>query len=133
MLIRLLLMFVFALSIPLAAQQIKYTDGKDSWNPDILGNHRAVLVFSGKGDVAKTTIEWRRRDQNPELKKIIVQDATGKEIGYVTSGTQAPSLGKAIGLGYVTKENATLDNEIFISIRDKGLKAQVVKTPFYKG
>ena len=68
------------LSIPVVAQQIKYTDGKDSWNPDMLGNHRAVIEFYGKGDVAKTTIEWRRRDQNPEKKRIIVQDANGKEI-----------------------------------------------------
>jgi hypothetical protein len=66
-------------SIPMAAQ-IKYTDGNNSWDPNLLGNHRAVVVFSGKGDIAKTTIEWRRRDQNPELKKIIVQDATGAAI-----------------------------------------------------
>jgi len=60
--------------------QIKYSDGNDSWNPNLLGNHRAVIAFSGSGNTAKTTIEWRRRDQNPELKKIIVQDASGKEI-----------------------------------------------------
>jgi len=60
--------------------QIKYSNGNDSWNPNQLGNHRAVVAFSGSGNVAKTTIEWRRRDTNPELKKIIVQDASGKEI-----------------------------------------------------
>jgi len=59
-----------------------------------------------------------------------IQDASGKEIGYVTSGTQSPSLGKAIGLGYVTKENAAEGSEIFISIRDKAIKAKVVKIPF---
>ena len=75
-----LIMCLLIFSIPLSAQQIKYTDGKDSWNPDILGNHRAVVEFTGKGDIAKTTIEWRRRDQNPDQKRIIVQDATGKEI-----------------------------------------------------
>jgi len=51
-------------------------------------------------------------------------------IGYVTSGTQAPSLNKAIGLGYVTIENAALDSEIFISIRNNAVKAKVVKFPF---
>jgi aminomethyltransferase len=39
---------------------------------------------------------------------------------------------KGIGLGYVTVENAALDSEIFVEIRDKGVKAKVVKLPFYK-
>ncbi|MFZ1800079.1 MAG: glycine cleavage system aminomethyltransferase GcvT [Chitinophagaceae bacterium] len=59
-----------------------------------------------------------------------IVDAGGKEIGYVTSGTQAPSLSKAIGLGYVTIGHATLDTEIFISIRNQPVKAKVVKAPF---
>lgn len=59
-----------------------------------------------------------------------INDSEGKEIGYVTSGTQAPSLGKAIGLGYVNIENAALDNEIFISIRNQPVKAKVAKAPF---
>ncbi|PZX93494.1 hypothetical protein DOS84_10245 [Flavobacterium aquariorum] len=65
----------------LRAQELKYTDGNNSWNPSLLGNHRAVVQFTGSGTVAKTTIDWRRRDENPELKQIIVQDAkTGKDI-----------------------------------------------------
>lgn len=59
-----------------------------------------------------------------------VKDADGNEIGKVTSGTQSPSLNKAIGLAYVKPEFSTLDSEIFIEIRDKGVKAKVVKTPF---
>ncbi|MCA0430038.1 MAG: glycine cleavage system aminomethyltransferase GcvT [Bacteroidetes bacterium] len=58
-------------------------------------------------------------------------DANGKVIGKVTSGTQSPSLNKAIGLGYVSVENAKLDSEIYISIRDKGVKAKIVKFPFF--
>jgi aminomethyltransferase len=54
----------------------------------------------------------------------------GNPIGYVTSGTQGPSLGKAIGLGYVAIEHATLDSEIFIRIRNNLVKAKVVKFPF---
>ncbi|WP_343588566.1 glycoside hydrolase domain-containing protein [Flavobacterium sp.] len=76
---RILIMCFITISVSLTAQ-IKYSDGNDSWNPNQLGNHRAVVAFSGSGNVAKTTIEWRRRDTNPELKKIIVQDASGKEI-----------------------------------------------------
>jgi aminomethyltransferase len=55
---------------------------------------------------------------------------SGESIGVVTSGTQAPSLGKAVGLGYVTKENSSVDTKIFIKIRDRQLEAQVVKFPF---
>ncbi len=60
----------------------------------------------------------------------IIKDAAGNEIGKVTSGTQSPSLNKAIGLGYVTLENAGLDTEIFIDIRNTPVKARVVKFPF---
>ncbi len=61
-----------------------------------------------------------------------IVDSNGNPIGIVTSGTQAPSLGKAIGMGYVKKEFSTVDSEIFISIRDKKIAAKVVKMPFYK-
>jgi aminomethyltransferase len=59
-------------------------------------------------------------------------DSEGKVIGKVTSGTMSPSLKKGIGLGYVTIENSKLDSEIFIEIRNKGVKARIVKAPFYK-
>jgi len=62
-----------------------------------------------------------------------IVDADGNEIGEVTSGTMAPSLNKAIGMGYVTTENAKVDSEIYIAIRNKNIKAKVVKMPFYKG
>jgi len=59
-----------------------------------------------------------------------ILDKEGNLIGYVTSGTQAPSLGKAIGLGYAAIEHAALDSEIFINIRNNSVKAKVVKFPF---
>jgi len=61
-----------------------------------------------------------------------IVDAEGSIIGKVTSGTQSPSLQKAIGLGYVKPEFAAVGTEIFISIRNNKVKAQVVKFPFYK-
>jgi aminomethyltransferase len=61
-----------------------------------------------------------------------ILDVNGNNIGKVTSGTMSPSMKIAIGLGYVTIENAQLENEIFIEIREKGIKAKVVKLPFYK-
>lgn len=62
-----------------------------------------------------------------------ILDNAGNIIGKVTSGTQSPSLKKAIGMGYVTTENAAIDTEINIEIRNKGVKAKIVKLPFYKG
>lgn len=59
-----------------------------------------------------------------------IKNAAGEVIGRVTSGTQSPSLQKAIGLGYVKTSHAALDSEIFIAVRDKQLKARVVKVPF---
>jgi aminomethyltransferase len=61
-----------------------------------------------------------------------IVDADGNVIGKVTSGTQSPSLQKAIGMGYVTKENAKEGAEIYISIRNNNIKAKVVKFPFFK-
>lgn len=62
-----------------------------------------------------------------------IVDADGKEIGVVTSGTMSPSLGKAIGMGYVPMAYTTPGSDIFIQVRKKRIPAKVVKTPFYKG
>jgi len=61
-----------------------------------------------------------------------IMDKQNNIIGKVTSGTQSPSLNKAIGLGYVAKEHWALDNEIFISIRNNLVKAKIVKFPLHK-
>ena len=61
-----------------------------------------------------------------------IVDKDGNEIGYVTSGTQSPSTGKAIGMGYVKTEFKAVDTPIFIQIRKKTIPATVVKLPFYK-
>ena len=59
-----------------------------------------------------------------------VVDVAGNKIGIVTSGTQSPTLQKPIGIAYVTPNLSAENSEIFISIRDKNLKAKVVKMPF---
>jgi aminomethyltransferase len=59
-----------------------------------------------------------------------IKDFSGMQIGEVTSGTQSPSLNKAIGLGYVREAFSNLDAKIYIKIRDKLLQARVVKLPF---
>ncbi|MBL7722944.1 MAG: glycine cleavage system aminomethyltransferase GcvT [Chitinophagaceae bacterium] len=59
-----------------------------------------------------------------------IKDYSGETIGVVTSGTQSPSLGKAIGMGYVRTAFAAIDTDIYIKVRDKLLQAKVAKIPF---
>ena len=65
-------------------------------------------------------------------KGYVIEDPSGNEIGIVTSGTMAPSLGKGIGMGYVTSDHAGVGTEIRIAIRKHKVAAKVVKLPFYK-
>jgi aminomethyltransferase len=60
----------------------------------------------------------------------VIADTNGHPIGHVTSGTQSPSLGKAIGLGYVKSSFAAIDTPITVQVRDKYLQARVAKIPF---
>lgn len=60
-----------------------------------------------------------------------IVDAAGAVIGVVTSGTQSPSLNKAIGMGYVPTALSAPGSEIQVDVRGKVLKARVTKIPFY--
>ncbi len=61
-----------------------------------------------------------------------ILDVNGATIGKVTSGTMSPSMKIGIGLGYVDIAHTAMDSELYIEIREKGVKAKVVKLPFYK-
>ena len=61
-----------------------------------------------------------------------VQDESGREIGYVTSGSPAPFLKKNIALAYVPVEHSALGAGVKVEIRCQGVAAVVVPTPFYK-
>lgn len=89
-----------------------------------------ILEAQKAAGVSRKLIGFEMVDKGIPRHDYKVLDADGKEIGIVTSGTQAPSLGKAIGMAYVAKDFATEGSEIFISVRDKALKAVVVKMPF---
>ena len=54
----------------------------------------------------------------------------GDCIGIVTSGTLSPSLKIGLGMGYVLIDDALIGNQIFISIRGKSIRAEIVKMPF---
>jgi len=59
-----------------------------------------------------------------------IKDYSGTPIGHVTSGTQSPSLGKAIGMGYVRTPFSAIGSEVYIKVRDKLLQARISKIPF---
>ena len=59
-----------------------------------------------------------------------IKDSDDATIGRVTSGTQSPSLGKAIAMGYIGTAYSQIDTEVYIKVRDKLLIAKVVKMPF---
>ncbi|TWR24105.1 glycine cleavage system aminomethyltransferase GcvT [Mucilaginibacter achroorhodeus] len=82
--------------------------------------------------VSRKLVGFEMIDRGIPRHDYAIVDADGNNIGKVTSGTQSPSLQKAIGLGYVDASFAKEGTEIFISIRDNKVKAKVVKPPFYK-
>ncbi len=104
----------------------KFTDEKDFIN-------KAALLKQKTEGVTRKLVGFEMIDKGIPRQHYAILDAEGNTIGEVTSGTQAPSLKTAIGMGYVPAAFAKADTEIFISIRDKALKAKVVKLPFYKG
>ncbi|HOI88852.1 MAG TPA: glycine cleavage system aminomethyltransferase GcvT [Lentimicrobium sp.] len=104
----------------------KFTDDKDFIN-------KAALLKQKTEGVTKKLVGFEMIDKGIPRQHYPILDAEGNTIGEVTSGTQAPSLKIAIGMGYVPTAFAKTETEIFISIRDKSLKAKVVKLPFYKG
>jgi aminomethyltransferase len=94
-------------------------------------NRRALEQQKTNG-VTKRLVGFEMLDRGIPRHDYPIADASGKTIGKVTSGTQSPSLNKAIGLGYVASSHAKADTEIFIIIRDKAIKARVCKIPFLK-
>ncbi|MDD2982570.1 MAG: glycine cleavage system aminomethyltransferase GcvT [Crocinitomicaceae bacterium] len=82
--------------------------------------------------VTKKLIAFEMVDRGIPRHDYRILNENGDVIGRVTSGTQSPSLKIAIGMGYVDTALATANTEIFIEIREKGVKAKIVKLPFYK-
>ncbi len=90
----------------------------------------AALKNQKENGVTRKLVGFEMIDRGIPRHDYTVMDAQGNEIGKVTSGTQSPTLQKAIGLAYVKTDFSKTDSEIFIKIRDKSLKAKVVKLPF---
>lgn len=94
--------------------------------------NRAAIEKQKTDGVTKKLVGFEMIDRGIPRHDYQIADANGNIIGKVTSGTQSPTLNKAIGMGYVNKDFAKADTEIFIMIRDKAIKAKVCKIPFLK-
>ena len=90
------------------------------------------LAKQKEAGVTRKLVAFEMIDRGIPRHDYPILDAVGTVIGKVTSGTMSPSMKLAIGLGYVTVDHSKLESEIFIEIREKGVKAKVVKLPFYK-
>ena len=91
---------------------------------------KAILEKQKEKGVEKKLVGFEMIEKGIPRHGYEIKDFSGVQIGVVTSGTQSPSLNKAIGLGYVRTAFSALNTNIFVKVRDKLLNARVVKTPF---
>lgn len=104
----------------------KFTDQKEFIN-------KAELLRQKKEGVSRKLVGFEMVDKGIPRHEYEIVDAEGNKIGEVTSGTMGPSVKKPVGMGYVKTAFSKEGSEIYIKVRDKALKAVVVKFPFYKG
>lgn len=104
----------------------KFTDDKNFIDKELLLKHK-------KEGTTRKLVGFEMIDKGIPRHGYDVVDANNQKIGVVTSGTMGPSVKKGVGMAYVPTALAKEGTEIFISVRDKALKAKVVKMPFYKG
>ncbi len=103
----------------------KFVDGKDFIDRDKM----EALKAAG---VKRKLVGFEMIDKGIPRHDYPIVDEQGRNIGRVTSGTMAPSLKKGVGMGYVETAFSKPGTEIFIEVRGRKLKAEVVKPPFYK-
>ncbi len=92
-----------------------------------------ALKAQKENGVGRKLVGFEMLERGIPRKDYPIVNAQGEAVGIVTSGTMAPSLSKGIGMGYVQTDLAAPGTEIFVEIRNKQIKAEVVKMPFYKG
>ncbi len=96
---------------------------KEFTNKNFLENQK-------KNGTTKKLVPFEMIDKGIPRQHYKIVDQDNNEIGEVTSGTQSPSLNKAIGMGYVNTIFSSPNTEIYISIREKSIKAKVTTLPF---
>lgn len=90
------------------------------------------LAKQKEAGVTRKLVAFEMIDRGIPRHDYPIQDEEGNVIGKVTSGTMSPSMKIGIGLGYVTIPNSKIDTELMIEIRNKLVRAKIVKLPFYK-
>ena len=101
----------------------KFAEGKDFIDREKM----AQLKAEG---VERKLVGFKMIDRGIPRHEYKIANLEGEEIGHVTSGTMSPSLKVGIGLGYVKAEYAAVGTQIAVIIRDRLIKAEVVKYPF---
>jgi aminomethyltransferase len=82
--------------------------------------------------LSRKLVAFEMVDRGIPRQHYTIKNAAGEVLGEVTSGSESPSTGKFIGMGYVPVASSSLGSEVFIDIRDRLMKAVVVALPFYK-
>lgn len=93
---------------------------------------RAALAAQKQTGTLKRLVAFKMTDKSAPPRPHYPIWAGGAKVGEVTSGTQSPSLGIGIGLGYVSPASAKPGTKIDIEIRGKRAPAVVVKKPIYQ-
>jgi aminomethyltransferase len=93
---------------------------------------RALLEKQKAEGTTRKLVAFQMQERGIPRAHYTLHNEAGEAIGAVTSGTQSPSLGIGIGLGYVQTAYSKLGTVIFVAIRDKKMPAQIVKLPFTK-
>lgn len=92
--------------------------------------NKAALLVQKENGTSKKLMAFEVVDRGIPRQGYPLLNEQGQEIGMVTSGTMSPTLKKAIGMGYLNADYAKIGTEIFVAIRNKSVKAKVVKLPF---
>lgn len=100
------------------------------FNKDFI--YSGFLKIQKEKGVTKKLVGFEIEDKGIPRHGYEIWDDNHQIIGMVTSGTLSPTLKKGIGMGYVSVENTKPGSEVFINIRNKPVKAVIVKTPFIK-
>ncbi len=91
---------------------------------------KEILEKQKQEGITKKLMGFEMVDKGIARHDYEIKNESGDVIGRVTSGTQSPTLGKAIGMGYVDIKYAILDAPVYIAIRNGLVKAKLVKMPF---
>lgn len=107
-------------------------EAKLGWITKLNTEFPSVDIFRKQKEqgVERKLVAFELLERGIPRKDYDLVEEEGNVIGRVTSGTMSPTLDKAIGMGYVMQEYSKVDTEIYIEIRNKKVKAKVVKLPF---